>query len=101
MPCSRIALPPASQILYELFSETGNQTYASCAQRFDKPAFLDPLLAGKDPLPGLHANTHLAQVNGFAARFDALGDHVGAQAVFNFFSIAAKVGGVCVCGRGE
>ncbi|KAK2076024.1 hypothetical protein QBZ16_001360 [Prototheca wickerhamii] len=89
--CLNVEFGGMNEILYELFSETGNQTYASCAQRFDKPAFLDPLLAGKDPLPGLHANTHLAQVNGFAARFDALGDHVGAQAVFNFFSIAAKV----------
>ncbi len=28
---------------------------------FDKPVFFDPLVRGSDPLPNLHANTHLAQ----------------------------------------
>ncbi len=54
--------PPLEQVLYNLFSETGRREYADCARRFDKPAFLEPLLQGRDPLPGLHANTHLAQV---------------------------------------
>jgi hypothetical protein len=29
---------------------------------FDKPVFFNPLVKGDDPLGGLHANTHLAQV---------------------------------------
>lgn len=33
------------------------------AQLFTKPNFYEPLLAGEDPLAGLHANTHLAQVD--------------------------------------
>lgn len=35
---------------------------AECAHWFDKPAFMRPLVEGGDPLPGLHANTHMAQV---------------------------------------
>ena len=42
------------------------QNPAECARWFDKPVFLDPLVRGDDPMPGLHANTHLAQVRGCA-----------------------------------
>ncbi|KAL6784122.1 hypothetical protein ACKKBG_A04880 [Auxenochlorella protothecoides x Auxenochlorella symbiontica] len=79
-----------NEVLYNLFSETGRREYADCARRFDKPAFLEPLLQGRDPLPGLHANTHLAQVNGFAARYDSMGDKAGATAVHNFFALLEK-----------
>lgn len=37
-------------------------TAAECAHWFDKQAFFRPLVDGRDPLPGLAANTHLAQV---------------------------------------
>ena len=46
----------------------------------------DPLVQGKDVLSGLHANTHLAQVNGFISRFEATGNADAAHAVSNFFS---------------
>jgi len=48
--------------MYRLYRLTGEPEFAVAAARFDKPAFWAPLLAGADPLPGLHANTHLAQV---------------------------------------
>jgi len=51
----------AEQVMYRLYDLTGDQEFAVAAERFDKPAFWAPLLAGADPLPGLHANTHLAQ----------------------------------------
>ena len=40
----------------------GVSSPAECAHWFDKPAFYRPLVEGADPLPTLHANTHLAQV---------------------------------------
>ena len=49
-------------MLYRLYDLTGQPRFATTAALFDKPAFWAPLLAGADPLPGLHANTHLAQV---------------------------------------
>ncbi len=51
------------QVLYNLYAATGDDHLAGCAHWFDKPIFYRPLIEGKDPLPGLHANTHLAQVN--------------------------------------
>jgi hypothetical protein len=32
------------------------------AELFTKPRFFEPLVQNRDPLAGLHANTHLAQV---------------------------------------
>ncbi|GAB4818253.1 hypothetical protein N2152v2_005299 [Parachlorella kessleri] len=76
-----------NEVLYNLFMETGNRTYADCAHHFDKPSFYRPMVEGKDMLAGLHANTHLAQANGFGARFEATGDPEARAAVENFFAI--------------
>ena len=82
---------PLPQVLYNLYLETGDPDAAACAALFDKPNFFEPLVAGKDTLPGRHANTHLAQVNGFGARYEATGDAAAAAAVKNFFALALRV----------
>jgi hypothetical protein len=82
-------------VLYNLYIETGDPGYAACAALFDKPNFFEPLVAGQDTLPGRHANTHLAQVNGFGARFEATGDADAAAAVENFFALALRVSYTC------
>ena len=65
--------------------------YKVCASFFDKPSFYQPMLSFDDSvLPGLHANTHLAQVNGFAARYEATGEIPAAMAVANFFFLLAQ-----------
>ncbi|KAL4441795.1 hypothetical protein ABPG77_003711 [Micractinium sp. CCAP 211/92] len=79
-----------NEVLYNLYSVTGNSSYAECARWFDKPSFLQPLLEGKDPMPGLHANTHLAQVQGFAARYEHLGDPQGLLAARHFFDLMVQ-----------
>ena len=48
--------------MYRMYRLTGNPEHLRMARLFDKPVFLDPLKKGQDPLGGLHANTHLAQV---------------------------------------
>jgi DUF1680 family protein len=68
----------------------GSTRWARCAALFDKPAWFDPLVQNQDLLSGLHANTHLAQVNGFAARYEATGDETAAAAVVNFFNIVLQ-----------
>ena len=83
--------PQPPQVLYNLYIETGDPGTAACAALFDKPNFYGPLVAGQDTLPGRHANTHLAQVNGFGARFEAMGDADAAAAVKNFFALALRV----------
>ena len=51
------------------------------------------MVEGRDVLLGLHANTHLAQVNGFGARFEATGDKDAGAAVTNFFKMVLQVRG--------
>lgn len=72
--------------LYALFTETGETRWAACAALFVKPNWFNPLAVGTDVLAGRHANTHLAQVLGFAARFEATGHMPSAAAVANFFT---------------
>jgi len=74
--------------------------FGQCALFFSKPNFYEPLVHGgtrnftnnadndddNDPLPGRHANTHLAQVNGFAARHTTTGDPSAKAAVSYFYS---------------
>jgi DUF1680 family protein len=69
---------------------SGGSGWVACAALFDKPAWFDPLVQNQDVLTGLHANTHLAQVNGFASRFEATGDQSAAAAVLNFFNIVLQ-----------
>ena len=42
--------------------EDDEEELCRLAELFTKPSFYVPVVALKDPLPGLHANTHLAQV---------------------------------------
>ncbi|PSC73151.1 hypothetical protein C2E20_3677 [Micractinium conductrix] len=79
-----------NEVLYNLYSLTQDESYAECAHWFDKPVFYRPLVEGQDPLPRLHANTHLAQVQGFAARYEHLGDDEALAATASFFALALQ-----------
>jgi DUF1680 family protein len=79
-----------NDVLYRLHLETGGSQWTKCAGFFDKPVWFDPMVAGNDTLSGLHANTHLAQINGFASRFEATGDESAAAAVSNFFRLVTQ-----------
>lgn len=79
-----------NDILYRLYKETGTKELQSCAELFDKPSWFSPLVNNTDVLAGLHANTHLAQVNGFVAKYESTGDENARRAVINFFNIITQ-----------
>lgn len=58
----------------ELADLTGRADYAAMARRFSHRAVLDPLLAGRDELTGLHANTQIPKAVGNAATAAVTGD---------------------------
>lgn len=62
------------EVLLNLYSTTGDKAHLDLAERFVKRSFIDPLAAGKDCLPGLHANTHIPQVAGQARAYEVKGD---------------------------
>ncbi|DBA96514.1 hypothetical protein WJX77_003023 [Trebouxia sp. C0004] len=76
-----------SEVLHNLYKVTQDKAHLRLAGLFVKPSFYEPLVALQDPLPGLHANTHLAQVNGFAAQYEATGDKDALTAVEHFFNV--------------
>ncbi len=53
---------------------TGRADYAAMARRFTHRALFGPLAAGRDELTGLHANTQIPQVLGFATTAVVSGD---------------------------
>ena len=56
-----------SDILARLYAATGEERYLATASLFNRAWLVEPLANGENPLPGLHGNTHIAQVLGFAS----------------------------------
>jgi hypothetical protein len=63
-----------AEVLANLYAVTGKREYLGQARRFEKRAFLDPLLAHRDELKGLHVNTHIPQVIGAARQYEMTRD---------------------------
>ncbi|KAG2440382.1 hypothetical protein HXX76_004487 [Chlamydomonas incerta] len=95
-----------NEILYRLYLITGNDNHRDFASMFDKTVFLGHMAARSDVLYDLHANTHLAQIVGFAAGYEATGNTKLRAAVNNFFEIVVQhhgyaTGGTSVFERWE
>lgn len=58
----------------DLAELTGRSDYLDMARRFAHRATLEPLLAGRDELDGLHANTQIAKVVGYQRVAAVTGD---------------------------
>ncbi|PTT65493.1 beta-L-arabinofuranosidase domain-containing protein [Arthrobacter sp. HMWF013] len=64
---------------------TGRHSYLEEARRFSHRSILEPLAAGDDQLDGLHANTQIPKVVGYARLAAATGDREYARAANNFW----------------
>lgn len=63
-----------NEVLADVFAITGDPKYLELAERFSHRAILDPLLQHEDRLTGLHANTQIPKVIGFARIAELGGD---------------------------
>ena len=63
-----------NEVFADLFALTGEARYFSMALRFSHRSLLDPLSSGRDSLDGLHANTQIPKVVGFARMHETGGD---------------------------
>ena len=63
-----------SEVLAELSARTGEARWLQLAERFHHHAVLDPLMAGRDELAFLHANTQIPKLIGLARHADLTGD---------------------------
>jgi DUF1680 family protein len=76
-----------NEVLYNLYRVSNDPRHLSLAKIFDRDWFLVPLAENKDILSGLHSNTHLVLVNGFAQRYSITGERPYRDAVFNFWNM--------------
>ncbi len=62
-----------NEVLADVYAITGDAGHLALARRFSQRALLEPLLRHQDRLTGLHANTQIPKVVGYAriAEFDA------------------------------
>ncbi|CAO2837943.1 unnamed protein product [Amaranthus hypochondriacus] len=65
-----------NDVLYQLFSITGDQKHLLLAHLFDKPCFLGILAMQADDISGFHANTHIPIVIGAQMRYELTGDEL-------------------------
>ncbi|KAF5822865.1 hypothetical protein HanXRQr2_Chr01g0031891 [Helianthus annuus] len=63
-----------NDVLYRLYTITGDSKHLLLAHLFDKPCFLGLLATKADELAGFHSNTHIPIVVGSQMRYEITGD---------------------------
>ncbi|MGN8247353.1 beta-L-arabinofuranosidase domain-containing protein [Cellulomonas soli] len=74
----------------DLAALTGREEHLTMARRFADRAVLDPLLAGRDELTGMHANTQIAKVVGYQRVAELTGDVAWAGAARTFWDAVVE-----------
>lgn len=90
-----------NEVLADLHALTGEARYLHLAQRFNHRSLLDPLAEGRDTLDGLHANTQIPKVIGFARLAELTGDRRGAKAARYFWGRVVHGRSFATGGHGE
>ncbi|MBS1666889.1 MAG: glycoside hydrolase family 127 protein [Bacteroidetes bacterium] len=76
-----------NEVLVDIYSITGKKKYLDFSYKFQHKAILDPLAAGKDPLPGKHSNTQIPKIIGCARRYELEADSSDKKIAENFWDI--------------
>jgi uncharacterized protein len=76
-----------NEVLYKLYKISKDPAHLSLAKVFDRDWFVIPLSKNENILSGLHSNTHIALVNGFAQRYSVTREDLYHDAVVNFWSM--------------
>ena len=90
-----------NEVLADVHAITGDAKYLRLAQRFSHHAILDPLLRHEDRLTGLHANTQIPKVTGFARIAELGGDASWRDAARFFWETVSGPRGVAFGGNSE
>ncbi|KAL8233597.1 hypothetical protein R6Q59_019697 [Mikania micrantha] len=65
-----------NDVMYRLYTITGDAKHLLLANLFDKPCFLGPLAIKADELSGFHSNTHIPIVIGSQMRYEVTGEPI-------------------------
>jgi DUF1680 family protein len=88
-----------NEVLADVGAITGNPKYLALAKRFSHREILEPLLAKQDKLEGLHANTQIPKVIGFARIGQLTGDQNGVDAAQFFWDLVVGRNTVAIGGN--
>jgi len=76
-----------NDVLHNLYAVSKDPEHLKLASLFDRKWFSQPLYEGKDNLSGLHSNTHLPLVIGFAKRYENTGETYYRDVTYHFWDI--------------
>lgn len=79
-----------SELLYKLYKVSKDPKHLALAKIFDRDWFANPLSKNENILSGLHSNTHLVLVNGFAQRYSITKEKKYHDATVNFWDMLMK-----------
>jgi DUF1680 family protein len=88
-----------NEIFADMFALTGDAKYLDMAKKLSHRKILDPLLAGKDELTGLHANTQIPKVVGYKRIADLAKDTVWSNAAEYFWNTVVTSRSVSIGGN--
>jgi len=89
-----------SEVLADVHALTGEVRYLRLAERFSHRALLAPLAEGRDALDGLHANTQIPKVIGFARLHKLTGQAHYRQAASYFWRTVVEQRSFATGGHG-
>ncbi|TVR75224.1 MAG: hypothetical protein EA408_00795 [Marinilabiliales bacterium] len=76
-----------NEVLCKLYKVTKDPAHLALAELFDRDWFLDPLARNENILSGLHSNTHIVLLNGFAQAYSIGREEKYRDAVINFWDM--------------
>ena len=88
-----------AEVLADVSQMTGDGRYLALARRFSHQALLQPLAAAQDGLTGLHANTQIPKVIGFARIAQLTGEEDGQRAADFFWRTVVERRSVAIGGN--
>jgi uncharacterized protein len=88
-------------VLVELYALTGDPRYLETSRRFYHKAVLEPLLARRDELPGVHANTQIPKIIGEARTYEVTGDPQSREIAEYFWGLVAHHHSYVIGGNSE
>lgn len=90
-----------NEVLADMHALTGDARFLHLALRFNHRAVLEPLAEGRDALDGLHSNTQIPKVIGFARLAETTGEARYAKAARYFWGTVVHQRSFATGGNGD
>ncbi|HEX5057393.1 MAG TPA: beta-L-arabinofuranosidase domain-containing protein [Gammaproteobacteria bacterium] len=90
-----------NEVLGDLYAVSGDPKYLALAERFNHQALLQPLAEGRDTLDGLHSNTQIPKVTGFARLHGLTGKEAYGRAARCFWRTVVEGRSFATGGNGD